>query len=115
MLETTIDSACGDPWFYGAGFVPGRPAFIGRYLVDIPTPGFYKLTLTSAPGGPAPLTGGMVGCTHDLNGMGLLAFVRPEPRLLAPGTYVLGIGFPARPDARGQATVRLEYLGPPTD
>src|SRR5690606_14298314 len=35
LLDATIDSACGDPWFFGAGFDRGRPGFFGYYFIEV--------------------------------------------------------------------------------
>lgn len=113
VLETTVAGECGDPWFYGAGLIKGRSGFSGYYLVDVPQAGEYQLTVDAVAGAPTPLRGLLLPCSFDLLGSGV-ASRNGDTGIgqLKAGKHTLFIGFPARSEARGDAAVRLEYIGP---
>ncbi|MDC0675533.1 hypothetical protein [Nannocystis radixulma] len=114
LLETTVDGECGDPWFYGTGFVAGRPGFTGVYAVEVPEAGRYALTVGAAGDGPTPVHGLLGACSFELLGSGVGSFGGQRGEgVLQAGRHVLGVGYPQGPEARGAATVKLEYLGPP--
>lgn len=48
----------------------------------------------------------LAGCAEDIE-------LRPGRGLPKPGRYALAIAFPRRPEARGEAQVRLAYIAPP--
>lgn len=113
ILEATIESVCGDPWFYGSGAVPGKAGFYGWHVVDVPETGYYKLSVGGIAGGPAPLLGGLSSCLWDLHPSAVASFGGETGKaLLRAGRHSLVIAFPQRSEARGEATVRLEYVGP---
>src|SRR5690606_4907276 len=64
LLEATIDSACGDPWFFGAGCDRGRPGFFGYYFIAVPEAGDYALTVSGVAGAPAPHRGLLAACSY---------------------------------------------------
>lgn len=111
LLETTVDSSCGDSWFYGAGFVEGLAGFFGRYVIEVPEAGYYNLTIGGS-GGPAPLRGAILACSFSGDGIASRGG-RTENGLLHAGKYSLVIAFPPRTEPIGGATVQLEYSGPP--
>lgn len=112
-IDLTLDSACGDPWFYGAGFVDGHPGFYGRYTVEIPTAGHYELTVGPADG-PAPLSGLLTACSFDMIESAAGSFSGSTAQaLLRPGRHSLAIQYPPQQTARATASVRLEYIAPP--
>ena len=114
LLERTIAGECGDPWFYGPGGVPGQASFYGRYIVEVPEAGYYDLTVGAVAGGPAPLRGLLTLCTWADASSGVASLDgKMGHALLQAGRHSLAIGFPPRSEARGEATVRLEYVGPP--
>lgn len=109
LIDTSIESSCGDPWFAGGGFVDGRPGFYGYYIIEVPEAGFYELTVAGG-----ALVGLVAGCTFDLLQSAVGSFDGATGhKLLQSGRHRLAITFPPRPQARGEATVRLEYVGPP--
>ena len=109
LLDTVIKSACGDPWFYGGGAVDGRPGFYGSYVVEIPEAGYYDLTVA----GGASL-GIMTGCSFDLLESAVGSFAGDTGHaLLQSGRHTLAIAFSTQDEARGEASVRLEWVGPP--
>lgn len=114
LLEATIHAACGDPWFFGAGLVAGRVGFFGYYVVDVPQPGEYALTVGPAADAPAPLRGFLSGCSFDLlDSQALSLSGETDSGPLKSGKHVLLVAYPPRAEARGAAQVRLEYVGPP--
>jgi len=115
LLETAIDSSCSDPWFFGAGMIEGRIGFFGYYAVEVTQTGQYELTVTAAPGAPAPLRGILMACSFDLLGSQALSLNgKTGSGPLQVGKHTLLIAFPPQSEPRGQATVRLEYVGPLT-
>lgn len=114
LIDTTIEATCGDPWFFGTGFVDdGRAGFYGYYYIDIPKAGQYELTVTSPPGTPPPLRGLLMACFFSTAGSGVASFGGQTGQAqLQPGSHTLVIAYPQRPEARGTATVRLEYTDP---
>lgn len=113
-IDATIASACGDPWFFGAGFVEARVGFFGYYVVDVPEAGEYALTVGPAAGAPAPLRGSLGPCSFDLLGSAVLSLGGQTAKAqLQRGRHTLLIAFPPRSEARGDATVQLERVGPP--
>ena len=114
LLEATIDGACGDPWFFGGGFVDGRAGFFGLYTVEVPQAGDYELTVGAVAGGPAPLSGLLTACSFEKLESAAASLRGQTGRArLQPGRHTLAIAFPAGPEARGEATVRLAHVGPP--
>lgn len=114
LLEMKVEGVCGDPWFFGAGFVEGRPGFLGLYIVEVPQAGYYELTVGPVVGGPAPLTGLLTACSFEnLESAAASLRGQTDRSLLMTGRHTLAIGFPPGPEARGEATVRLAYVAPP--
>lgn len=113
LLEATLMGECGDGMFVGGGFVDGHPGFATVFVVHVLEAGVYELTV-SRPGAvseqpaatlgacPDAEFGGIVSSKDGLTGTGLLY----------PGRYVLSVGFPQAPEARGEATVKLKLRSP---
>lgn len=113
-LDASIESSCGDPWFYGGGFSEGLAGFYGRYIVEVPEAGYYELTVGGVGDGPAPLRGLLTGCSFDtLDSQAASLNGQTDRWLLKPGRHSLAVAFPQRSEARGDARVRLEYVAPP--
>ncbi|WAS96197.1 hypothetical protein [Nannocystis punicea] len=113
VVDAAIEGECGDPFFYGTGFVRGEQGFVGLYAVEVAEAGTYALTVGGVADGPAPLRGLLVGCSFDMLGSGVASLGgRTGEGVLQAGRYVLSIGFPQGPQARGSASVRLERVGP---
>jgi hypothetical protein len=109
LIDAMIESSCGDPWFFGGGFVDGQAGFYGYYVIEVPEAGYYDLTV-----GGGPLLGLMTGCSFAMLESAVGSFSgQTGRRLLQPGRHTLAIAFPPGPEARGEATVRLEYVAPP--
>jgi hypothetical protein len=114
LIETAIEGECGDPWFYGTGFVAGQQGFLGVYAVEVPEAGRYALTVGAVGDGTMPLRGLLGPCSFEMFGSGVGSFGGQRGEgVLQAGRHALWIGFPQGPEARGEATVKLEYLGPP--
>jgi len=113
-IDTTIESTCGDPWFYGAGFVAGQAGFYGWYVVEVSTAGYYDLTVGGVPGGRPPRYAAVISCPSDAPSSSGMASRggATETGLLEPGRHLLAISFAPQSAARGEATVRLEVVGP---
>ncbi|WP_169042646.1 hypothetical protein, partial [Bacillus velezensis] len=108
------EGECGDPWFFGTGFVAGQQGFTGLYAIEVPEAGRYALTVGAVGDGPVPLRGLLGACSFEMLGSGEGSFGgQRREGVLQAGRHVLGIGYPQGPEARGAATVKLEYLGPP--
>ncbi len=106
LLETTLRGECGDPTFIGPGFADSRDGFVKSYIVEITEAGFYDLTVTG-PGLPSEQPSySMRPCP------GVETGVESAGGGLYPGRYELGVGFPAGPEARGEAAMRLELVVP---
>lgn len=114
-IDTTIESSCGDPWFFGAGFVDGKAGFYDQHVIEVTEPGLYELTVTGVGGAPAPLRALLTACSFAIGVESAVGSYGGQPgrRELKAGRHSLSIAFPQRPEARGEATVRLEYVGPP--
>lgn len=113
LLDTTLAGACGDPWFFGAGIVEGRMGFFGYYVVEVPRAGQYELTVGAATGAPAPLRGVLAGCSFELVGSQLVSLNgKTSSAPLQAGRHTLLVAFPPQSVARGEAAVRLAYVGP---
>jgi hypothetical protein len=114
LLDVTIESACGDPLFYGGGFTDGQAGFYGRYLVEVPRAGYYDLKVDAAPGGPMPLRGLLTGCSFEMIASAAISRRGASDRaLLQPGRHSLIVAFPPASEARGTATVQLTFFAPP--
>lgn len=113
VIDATIEAVCGDPWFYGGGFSIGDAGFYGHHVVEVAEAGMYELTVGGVGAGPVPLRAGVVGCSFDVQGTGVLSIDgHAGTGSLGVGRHTLGIAFPQRDEARGEATVLLTYLGP---
>lgn len=109
LIDTAIEMSCGDPWFAGGGTADGEPGFYGYYVIEVSEAGYYDLTVAGG-----ALVGIVAGCSFDLIQSAVGSFDgQTGHRLLQSGRHSLSIAFPAGPEARGEATVRLEYVGPP--
>lgn len=109
LLDAVIEGSCGDPWFAGGGFSDGKAGFRGYYIIEVPKPGYYDLTVTGG-----PLVGIVAGCSFALLQSAVGSKNGQTGRnLLEPGRHTLAIAFPPGPEARGEAKVRLAYVGPP--
>jgi hypothetical protein len=115
LIDAVIESACGDPWFHGGGFVDGQASFFGYYLLEVSVEGYYELTVSGVAGGSAPLLGQVTGCSFAMLESAVGSFDgRTGQGLLRRGWHALAIAFPPNPEARGEAMVRLEYVAPPS-
>lgn len=109
LLETAVESECGDGWFVAGG---GR-GFGTSFVIEVPEAGFYELTLGSTTGSPQGYVGLLAACPYDTS----QGFVSSHDGgtgygRLYPGRHVLTIGFPPGPEARGEATIKLEFEAP---
>jgi len=108
LIDTVIVSACGDPWFYGGGVVTGQAGFYGSYTIEILEDGYYDLTVSGG-----SLLGLVTGCSFATVQSAVGSFGgKTGQGLLQSGRHTLTIAFPAQKVARGEASVRVEYVGP---
>ena len=114
LIDTMIESSCGDPWFYGGGFTDGQAGFYGLYAVDVLEAGYYDLTVTGIADGPVPLRAFVTGCSFALLESAVASFDgQTGRRILQAGRHTVVIAFPERSEAKGDAAFRLEYISPP--
>lgn len=115
LIDTIIESKCGDPWFYGTGFADGLPGFFGRYQVEITNPGMYEFVVDEVDSNSSPpLYGALAGCSFEMLTSAVLSKGgAPSRQNLQTGLHTLGIAFAQGSEARGAAKVRLEYIGEP--
>ncbi len=113
-IETTIESSCGDGAFFGGGFADGRPGFGALFVIEVPKAGYYDLTIRGVGGESGQFQGSLTTCSLGMPGGSVASAAGATGRgLLYPGKHTLLIGFPSGPEARGEATLRLEYIEPP--
>lgn len=114
LIETTLEGSCGDPWFVGTGFVDGREGFYGLYVVEVPEGGYYELTVGGVAGDSALVRAFLSACSFAMIESQVPSFGGATGKgLLQPGRHMLQITFPPGPQARGEATIRLELVAPP--
>lgn len=113
LIDTVLENTCGDPWFFGGGFVDGAAGFYAYHIVEVPEAGEYELRVVAAGDAPAPLAGLLTGCSFDILESGVASLNGQSGRRpLKRGRHALALAYPAQSSARGAASVRLEYLGP---
>jgi len=106
LIETTLRGECGDGTFIGPGFVDSRAGFRKGFAVEIAEAGYYEMTIV----GPEPASEQPSFSFSPCPGVQTGIFDGAGG--LYPGRYELGVGFPAGPEARGEATFRLEFIAP---
>jgi hypothetical protein len=109
ILDTTIASQCGDGSFFGPGTVHGRPAFEATFIVQIAEAGAYDFTVRGA-----GVEGILNACSFEIKSQSIGSNGGQTIQgLLYPGEHVLLLRFPAADEPRGEASVTIEYVGPP--
>lgn len=106
QIETTLRGTCGDGSFVGFG-----SGFSKRYLIELEEAGDYEFTVEGpgavSPGieiGGCPGFFGLAGYGNHDEGHWVVVDVRP-------GLHVLRVHFPPDPEAKGEVTLKVAYMG----
>jgi hypothetical protein len=115
LIDVELASECGDGAFYFGTYDPARPLELSHhalFVVEIAEAGRYDLTVSATDDAPGPVYGALRPCAGAEGEVGSTSGLTGHA-VVTPGRFVLELQYTSRPEPRGEARVRLEYIGPP--
>ncbi|MDC0716546.1 hypothetical protein [Nannocystis bainbridge] len=108
-IDRSVVSQCGDGTFFGPGLVDGQPAFEATFVVEVARAGLHDFTIEGA-----GVEGVLQACASATMSQSLGSHGGQTIRgSLEAGEHVLLLRFPADDGLRGEAKLRLAFVGPP--
>ncbi|MCY1069732.1 hypothetical protein OV090_33635 [Nannocystis sp. RBIL2] len=108
--EAYLRGECGDPGFVGGGFVGDFMGFGKTFTIDLPQAGYYRIAVTAPEGAPPSFS--MDGCP-DIDAVSIASALDGRwEGILYAGRHALSVAFPQAPEPKGEAHLKMEWLGP---